>query len=179
MKRVRRLIEKIQRNYGRGGVISFFRKKGMSIGQGCEINKSFNVISEPYLVKLGDNVRITYGVKFITHDGGLIVARRDAACRNICSEIKEADLFGRINVGNNVHIGVDTIVMPGVTIGDNVVIGAGAVVTRDIPSNSVAVGVPARVIKSITQYVEDNQSLFVYTKSMSYEEKRKEIEGKL
>ena len=74
------------------------------------------------------------------------------------------------------HIGVDAILMPGVTIGDNVIIGAGVVVTRDIPSNSVAVGVPARVIKSITQYVEDNKSLFVYTKSMSYEEKRKCLE---
>lgn len=174
MGKLQRLADKIYIFFG--GVVSFYRKKGMTIGRGCEINKSFNVIAEPYLVKLGDNVRITSGVKFITHDGGLIVARRSEECQKICENIKEADKFGKITVGNNVHIGVDAILMPGVTIGDNVIIGAGAVVTRDIPSNSVAVGVPARVIKSITQYVEDNKSLFVYTKSMSYEEKRKCLE---
>ena len=178
MGRIRRCIEKMQRNICLGGVITFYRKKGTSIGQGCEINKNFNIIAEPYLVKLGDNVRITSGVKFITHDGGLIVARRSEECRKICKDIKEADIFGKIIVGNNVHIGVDAIVLPGVTIGDNVVIGAGAVVTRDIPSNCIAVGVPARVIKSITQYVEDNIDSFVYTKSMSYEEKRKYLEEK-
>ena len=174
MGKFQRLIDKIYLLFG--GAIPFYRKKGMIVGHGCEINKSFNIISEPYLVKLGDNVRITSGVKFITHDGGLIVARRSEECQKNCKNIKEADKFGRIIVGNNVHIGVDAILMPGVTVGDNVIIGAGAVVTRDIPSNCVAVGVPARVIKSITQYVEDNKSSFVYTKSMSYEEKRKYLE---
>ena len=55
-----------------------------------------------------------------------------------------------ITVGNSVWLGGGVKVLPGVTIGDNVVIGAGSVVVRDIPSNSVAVGNPARVIKTIT-----------------------------
>ncbi len=54
-----------------------------------------------------------------------------------------------ITIGNNVWLGGGAIVCPGVTIGDNSVIGAGAVVTRDIPANVVAVGSPARVIRSI------------------------------
>ena len=54
-----------------------------------------------------------------------------------------------INIGSNVWIGGNAVILPGVTIGDNVVIGAGAVVTKDIPSNSVAMGVPARIVKEI------------------------------
>ena len=54
-----------------------------------------------------------------------------------------------IKVGNNVWIGGNVTVLPGVSIGDNVVIGAGSVVTKDIPSNVIAVGNPCRVIKEI------------------------------
>lgn len=54
-----------------------------------------------------------------------------------------------IKVGNNVWIGGNVVVLPGVTIGDNVLIGAGSVVNKDIQSNSVAIGNPCKVIKSI------------------------------
>lgn len=54
-----------------------------------------------------------------------------------------------VTIGNNVWIGGSTTIVPGVTIGDNCVIGAGSVVTHDIPANSVAVGNPARVIKKV------------------------------
>ena len=57
-------------------------------------------------------------------------------------------------IGDDVWIGGNVTILPGVTIGSNVVIGAGAVVTRDIPDNSLAVGVPARVIKEIDNDVE-------------------------
>lgn len=63
--------------------------------------------------------------------------------------------------------------MPGVTIGNNVIIGAGAIVTKDIPDNSVAVGIPAKPIETIEEYVEKNKETFVYTKNLSYEEKKK------
>ena len=54
----------------------------------------------------------------------------------------------RVTIGNNVWIGGSVTILPGVSIGDNVTIGAGSVVTKDIPSNSVAVGNPCKVIKS-------------------------------
>ena len=57
-----------------------------------------------------------------------------------------------ISIGNNVWIGMGAVVMPGTTIGDNVVIGANSVVTKDIPSNSVAGGTPCRVIKEKPPY---------------------------
>lgn len=158
-------------------MIKYYRKQGAVIGNGCEINKTAEIIAEPYLVTLGDHVRITSGVKLITHDGGVIVARRMESAKAIVPNIKEADIFGKITVGNNVHIGVNAIIMPNVVIGDNVIIGAGAVVTKDIPSNSVAVGVPARSIKSIEEYILNNKDNFVYTKHLSYEEKRRILQS--
>ncbi len=59
-----------------------------------------------------------------------------------------------IVLGDNVYVGNNVIILPGVTIGSNVVIGAGAIVSRDIPDNSVAVGVPARVIKTTDEYLK-------------------------
>ena len=62
---------------------------------------------------------------------------------------KHLGVTGPINIGDDVWIGGNVTILPGVTIGNNVVIGAGSVVNKDIPDNSLAVGVPARVIKEI------------------------------
>lgn len=101
--------------------------------------------SEPWIITLGSNVHLTNGIQFVTHDGGTLLFR---------DKIPDLEITKPITVGNNVYIGVQTIIMPGVQIGNNVVIGAGAVVTRDIPDNSVEVGVPAKVIKTIDAYLE-------------------------
>lgn len=63
--------------------------------------------------------------------------------------------------------------MPGVTIGDNCIIGAGAVVTKDVPPNSVAIGVPAKVLETVEEYAEKNKNRVVMTKGMDHEEKKK------
>ena len=68
--------------------------------------------------------------------------------------VPDLEITKPIYIGDNVYIGNDVLILPGVTIGNNVVIGAGAVVSRSIPDNSVAVGVPARVIKTADQYFE-------------------------
>jgi acetyltransferase-like isoleucine patch superfamily enzyme len=96
------------------------------------------------MVSLGDNVYITAGVQFVTHDGGSLILRR---------EYPDLEWTAPISVGNDVYIGMRTMLMPGVTVGDRCVIGAGSVVTRDIPPNSVAVGVPARVIRTVDEYL--------------------------
>ena len=57
----------------------------------------------------------------------------------------------RVNIGKNVWIGSGSIILPGVTIGDNSIIGAGSVVTKNIAENSIAVGNPAKVIKTISE----------------------------
>ena len=67
-------------------------------------------------------------------------------------EHPDIDIVKPIRVGNNVYFGYGCIVLPGVTIGNNVIIGAGSIVTRDVPDNTVSVGIPAHVIKSTDEY---------------------------
>lgn len=145
------------------------RKQGLNIGTGCSVANAVGFGSEPYLITIGDNVRITKNVQFITHDGGLWVVR------NIYPKYSGADLIKPITVGNNVHIGIGATIMPGVHIGNNCVIGCGAIVTRDIPDNSIAVGIPAKVIESIEEYVAKNEKDFINTKGLSVEMKKKQL----
>ena len=151
--------------------IEILRKRGVKIGDKTYIEKNVVFGSEPYLISIGDNVRISSNVKFITHDGGMWVARNLGILEN-------ADKFGKINIGNNVNIGWNVILMPGVNVGSNCIIGAGAIVTKDIPNNSVAAGVPARVISSINEYCEKNRDKVDFTKRMTAKEKRIYLEKK-
>ena len=98
--------------------------------------------------------------------------------KNGGGKLPNADIFGKIVIGNNVHIGMNTIIMPGITIGNNVVIGCGAVVTHDIPNNSVAVGVPARVIETYDAYLCKASKKCDFTKAMTHEEKKQYLENK-
>ncbi|MDA2519256.1 acyltransferase [Bacillus cereus] len=137
----------------------------LKIGTGCEIYNNVSFGSEPYLVQLGDKVRITAGVRFVTHDGGLWVIRNLGWSPN-------ADKMDKIIVGDNVFIGFNSIIMPGVTIGSNVVIGAGSVVSKDVPDNTIVAGVPAKKICTIDEYYEKNEHRLYDTKHMSYDEKK-------
>lgn len=142
----------------------------MKIGKNCIIDKTAEFGTEPYLISIGDNVRITKGVRFITHDGSLWVPR------NLGLVDKKADFFGKIVIGNNVNIGWDAIIMPGVQIGDNCIIAAGAIVTKNVPDNSVAVGMPAKVLESVQEYADKKRNSCVLTKNMTSEEKKAYLE---
>ena len=113
-------------------------------GYNIEIGENFYanhnlIILDGNKVKFGDNVFIAPNCGFYTAGHPL-----DAKRRNEGLEYAKP-----IKVGNNVWIGGNVVVLPGVKIGDNVVIGAGSIVTKDIPSNVVAVGNPCKVIKEI------------------------------
>jgi acetyltransferase-like isoleucine patch superfamily enzyme len=142
--------------------VAHARSIGVRVGQNCRlIGVSFG--SEPYLVSLGDHVSAT-ATSFITHDGGVWVFR---------DRRPDGDLIAPISVGNNVFLGTGVIILPGVSIGDNVVVGAGAVVTRDLPPNCVAVGVPAKPIRSLDEYWQAVEPQLVPTKLLNREEKRR------
>lgn len=163
---IRNIIDKIDRKKRNINPVAYWRNKGAIIGEDCYIYSGANLGSEPYLVKIGNHVRINSSVQFVTHDGGVWVLR------GIMADLSKADLFGTITVGDNVHIGSGAILMPGVKIGHNCIIGCGAIVTKNIPDNSVAVGVPAKVIESISDYYNKNLEKIVMTKGMSSEEKK-------
>lgn len=146
--------------------ISYLRKAGVTIGDNCDINKNCIFGTEPYLITIGNNVRLSNNVQFITHDGGLWVLR------NLGLIDKNADKFGKIVIGDNVNIGWNVVIMPNVIVGDNVIIGAGAIVTKNIPSNSVVAGIPARCIESIDEYANKNMNQLVNTKHLSSNDKR-------
>lgn len=150
--------------------IKYYRKKGAKIGHGCEIYRTVSIDSEPYLVEIGNNVRINSGCHLITHDGGCWVIR------NCKSEFADVDLFGKITIGNNVSIGTNSMILPNVSIGDNVIVGAGSIVTHDIPPNSVVAGAPARMLETIEDYFEKHQNEFVHTKRIDKKQKRKYLE---
>ena len=112
--------------------------KHIRVGKRFFANFGFTVLDEAY-VTIGDDC-------FIGPNVGLYTAchSTDPSERNTRQEWAEP-----ITIGNSVWIGGNVTILPGITIGDNCTIGAGSVVTRDIPANSIAVGNPARVIKTI------------------------------
>lgn len=124
------------------------RKIGVNVGENLHVYGSVQVGTEPWLITLGNNVYLTDGVRFICHDGGTLLFR---------DKIPDLEISKPIVLGNNVYVGNNVIFLPGSKVGDNVVIGAGAIVSGCIPDNSVAVGVPAKVIKSIDAYYDKIQ----------------------
>ena len=151
--------------------INYWRRNGTKIGENCDIHSSASLGTEPYLIEIGSNVRINAGVQILTHDGGVWVLR------NLKEEYYDCDLFRKVSIGNNVHIGTNATILPGVNIGDNCIIGLGAIVTKDIPNNSIAIGVPAKVIETIYDYELKRKDEFLHTKYLKPKEKEKYIKN--
>lgn len=118
---------------------------GMHVGKGVSVMGGVVFGSEPYLITLEDNVRISFDVAFVTHDGGTW-AFRDLP------EYSDVIKFGKIHVGERTFIGCRSTIMPGVTIGKRCVIGACSLVTKDVPDGTVVAGVPARVVMTTEEY---------------------------
>lgn len=83
------------------------------------------------------------------------------------------DVFGKVKIGNNVYLGNNSLIMPGVTIGDNVLVAAGSVVTHSVPDNVVIGGNPARILCSLEEYYQRNLPYNTETKGFSVKEKKK------
>ena len=129
---------------------------------GQQLDESFGLFP-PFYTDCGKNIRIegavfiNAGCKFQDQGGIYIGAGSLIGHNTVLATLNHGllpeqrhDLIPKpIHIGKNVWIGSNSTVLSGVTVGDNAVIGAGSVVTRDIPENMIAVGSPARVIKSI------------------------------
>ena len=154
--------------------IRFLRSKGIKIGENIWVTadvKSLSIdITRPSLIEIGDNVRLNKNLTILTHDGGYYVLQH---------KYKEfISQSGRVKIGDNVYFGRNCSVFKNVTIGDNVIIGNGSIVTKSIPSNSVAVGSPAKVVGTIESYYEKRKNLQIeealdYAKSIQERFNRK------
>ena len=172
MKIIRKILSKI-----RGEVnLKKLKKRGLTVGRNfviwdkCKIDPS-----HCWHIQIGDNVILATGVHLLAHDGSL-------------GHFLGYGRIGNIKIGNNVFIGERATVLPGVTIGNNVIIGVGSVVTKDIPDNSLAVGVPAKVIMPLDVYLErekksmNNENVFdesysLRNKNLSEIQKKEMIES--
>ena len=118
--------------------------KTLSIGKNVQINDSCHIAALDS-ISIGDNVLIASQVYISDHDHGGV--------SKVELEVLPKDrplIFSPVIIEDNVWIGEKVVILKGVRIGKGAVIGAGAVVTRDVPAYSVAVGIPARVIKIST-----------------------------
>ncbi|WP_304608027.1 acyltransferase [Leptolyngbya ohadii] len=124
----------------------FLRHRGTfySIGKDCLINPDIRV-TDPKYVRLGNNVCLS-SCSLIGHDGIIAVLNK---AYNV-----QLDSVGKIDIRDNVFIGYGAIILPGVTIGPNAVVAAGAVVNKDVPEGEIVGGVPARPLGRVDDLVE-------------------------
>ncbi len=144
--------------------VEYARYKGVKVGNDCRIlTTKFG--SEPWLITIGNKVTITSGVVLLTHDGSTWSIKDQKGRRY---------LYKRIVIGNNVFIGVNSILMPGVRIDDNVIIAAGSIVTKSVPSGVIVAGNPARIIGQYEDYKQQALANYISEQDLDFSKKYKE-----
>lgn len=127
------------------------RKMGCHVGKNTFFGDYVRMdTSYADMIYIGDYSHITSGCRILCHQRDL---------KGYCVGDNAASLgyrTGEVHIGKGVMVGMESTIMPGVTIGDGVIIGAGSVVTKDIPPYTIAVGNPAKVVKAIP--IRDNQN---------------------
>lgn len=131
----------------------------MHVGKNFYANFCLTVVDDADIF-IGDNVMIAPHV--------VIATGTHPVCPELRAEEYQYNL--PVHIGNRVWIGANSVILPGVTIGDNTVIGAGSVVTKDIPSGVVAVGSPCRVMREIN---ENDYEYYCKGKKIDFEIERK------
>lgn len=154
--------------------IRYLKSKGMLIGGGNHIDPKTSIIdmTRPSLVEIGDNCYMNRYFTLLTHDYVSHVF--------IYAGMSFVNSSGKVRIGNNVSFGQNVMVLKGVTIGDNVFIGAGSMVTKDIPSNCIAVGAPCKPVMSLEDYykkcvIKSKDEALEYAKSIAERFGRKPI----
>ena len=140
MKMIKRTLAKMRGEQD----IDKLVKRGLKVGENCNLRGSTIDPSHCFHITIGNNVTFGPRVHILAHDASTKIFLGHTRVANV-------------KIGSNVFIGAFSVVLPGVTIGDNVVIGAGSIVTHDIPSDSVALGSPARVVKPLSEFLEERK----------------------
>lgn len=141
--KIKRYIKNSIREYVETDILI---EKGMCVGENLFRGKNVEIDYDfCWLIEIGSNVTLAPGVRILAHDASI---RRFLGYTRI----------GCVLIGDNVFIGADSVILPGVNIGSNIIVGAGSVVTNDLESNSVYVGNPARKIYEIEEYLEKHKN---------------------
>lgn len=124
----------------------FIRKMGCHIGKNVFFGDYVRIdTSYADMIYIGDYTHITSGCRLLCH-------QRDLTGYSVGDNAAELGYrLGEIHIGKGVMVGMETMIMPGITIGDGAIIGARSMVTKDIPPYTIAVGSPAKVVKRIPQ----------------------------
>jgi acetyltransferase-like isoleucine patch superfamily enzyme len=149
--------------------VCYWRHKGCRIGEGCSFH-GCHLGSEPWLIEIGDHVVLARGVSCITHDGSSRVFRHLLPEASV-----HGNRYGTIRIHDNSFIGVNAIILPDIEIGPNSIVGAGSVVTRDVPPNTVVGGAPARHICSLEELIEKYKNRMIPTEAESQAELREKL----
>lgn len=142
--------------------VQYARHIGVNMGEDNFISGKNHWSSEPYLITIGSHCQITRGVIFTTHGGGQCVRDKHP----------DFDCFGKISVGNWTYIGANSIIMPGVSIGNNVLIAAGSIVTKSIPDCVVVGGNPAKILCTTEDFYKKNEKYDIHSKFLNPSEKK-------
>lgn len=145
--RIKRVAARIYNRSSSERFVKYLRSNGVVVGDNVLFREPFTTtidMTRPSLITIGHDVDINENFTIMTHDFSNFVFRNYYHDFVSCS--------GRVTIGNNIYFGRDVTILKGVSIGNNCIIGLGSVVTKDIPDNSVACGIPCRVISSLDDY---------------------------
>ena len=134
------MIRKLIWNYCNKRYLKRVKKCGVRVGEGTVILNSKLDLDFAFLIEIGNNCTLT-GTRILAHD---------ASTKRNLGYTKA----GHVIIGNNCFVGQQSLILPNVRIGDNCIIGAGCVVSKNIPSNSIAVGNPCKIIRNYDDYIE-------------------------
>ena len=156
MNKIKLLISKIYRFFYPIDLLTMYKKMGVEIGEGCKFQFGVSLdYSHYWHIKIGNNVTLAPNVHVLAHDAS---TKLHLGYTRI----------GRVSIEDGVFIGAGCIILPGVTIGKNSIVGAGSVVSKNIPPNVVVVGSPIKVISSLDDFLDKKKDEL--KKSPTFEE---------